>query len=525
MLPQPQAARQKKYLQNKLKSCTEEDRLKLQTSIKNKNAQYQRESRERKRKGAVDTLSPHDSHSLAETGVHEHDGTRNKNALRQHRYRQRQKVKKAIAREHAEEVAATSLADEQTESYNWSNAHIKKNDVPPEYLAGHVIECPKKLQGDNALAAMMLEGVSVYFDKNWKSDEVHSVLNLADKEDNITGIRSIGGNRYELYIQVKGCIPAAFKTILLYSEKIRRKDPNLDLTDDVLGTLIGIIVAFLTERAREYEPLRSYAFQNFAYIVSFGKVPRQDIHIDLGEAKQYQMGMLCSLRGELTLEYECGEENFPPCGIGDKLMSFWGDLSPGLQAKLDKLPVSIQPLLDGYGPLLSPSIKKTGRKKPTIVPFGTMLCLPGRIMHCGPAVTEPNKVRQVIFFTGTPEEDKAKAYNTETQYCRSTLIHDILLGSWPFLDASEKEYMLGKWAKVGLRVDRKQAISENMNHQHLIAIASALEKVVKKKTDTLLKELISKIATDPIWNEAPHCREWWWNNPGTKDYELYKVPN
>jgi hypothetical protein len=34
----------------------------LQTSIKNKNAQYQRESRERKRKGAVDTLSPHDSH-------------------------------------------------------------------------------------------------------------------------------------------------------------------------------------------------------------------------------------------------------------------------------------------------------------------------------------------------------------------------------------------------------------------------------------------------------------------------------
>jgi hypothetical protein len=146
-------------------------------------------------------------------------------------------------------------------------------------------------------------------------------------------------------------------------------------------------------------------------------------------------------------------------------------------------------------------------------------------MHCGPAVTESNKVRQVIFFTGTPEEDKAKAYNTETQYCRSTLIHDILLGSWPFLDASEKEYMLGKWAKVGLRVDRKQAISENMNHQHLIAIASALEKVVKKKTDTLLKELISKIATDPIWNEAPHCREWWWNNPGTKDYELYKVPN
>jgi hypothetical protein len=53
-----------------------------------------------------------------------------------------------------------------------------------------------------------------------------------------------------------------------------------------------------------------YAFQNFAYIVSYGGQIQQDVHIDLNDPKHYQLGMLCSQSVELTWEYKCGDKDF-----------------------------------------------------------------------------------------------------------------------------------------------------------------------------------------------------------------------
>ena len=91
-------------------------------------------------------------------------------------------------------------------------------------------------------------------------------------------------------------------------------------------------------------------------------------------------------------------------------------MPPGMQAKLDDFP-DVQKLLDGFGPLLSPTIKKTGDEggTPAMVPFGTMLCLPGRVMHGGPEVGEKDMLRAVIFFTATPTDKAAIAYNADTQ--------------------------------------------------------------------------------------------------------------
>jgi hypothetical protein len=68
------------------------------------------------------------------------------------------------------------------------------------------------------------------------------------------------------------------------------------------------------------------------------------------------MGMLCSPKGELTLEYKCDDT----CNVvqeGDKLSTIWEDLPPGIQAVINEFPF-IQKLLDGFGPLLSGRIKK-----------------------------------------------------------------------------------------------------------------------------------------------------------------------
>ena len=132
-----------------------------------------------------------------------------------------------------------------------------------------------------------------------------------------------------------------------------------------------------------------------------------------------------------------------------------------MQDKLDRFE-EIQPLLDGYGPLLSHNIEKINTK--TMVTFGTMLRLPGRVMHGGPAVTKQAQLRAVLFFTATPKEDTAQAYNSETQYCCTTIIYDILFYSWLTLEPSEKEYMLSKWVEVGLSKDSNDAINVNMVH-------------------------------------------------------------
>ena len=97
-----------------------------------------------------------------------------------------------------------------------------------------------------------------------------------------------------------------------------------------------------------------------------------------------------------------------------------------------------------------------------------------------------------MFFTATHNQDIYLAHDLETQYCRSTIIHDILVHSWPSLNAKEKQYILTKWENVGLCHDCDDAICLNMNHKHLLVIALAL----KANKAIGLEQLISKIAND-----------------------------
>jgi hypothetical protein len=103
-----------------------------------------------------------------------------------------------------------------------------EGDVIPVYKTGQVIECPKTFEGKNAMAAMVLEGWSAYIQDNWDSEDVESVLQMArtSPKTKTVGVRQISGNRYEFYVWVKGCTPAAFYTLLRCLEKMRRKDPD-----------------------------------------------------------------------------------------------------------------------------------------------------------------------------------------------------------------------------------------------------------------------------------------------------------
>lgn len=386
-----------------------------------------------------------------------------------------------------------------------SRENSDEGDAATGYVRGTLIYCPPTLHGYKAEAARVLEGLIQYLHQNWKSDLMTELIRLSlMSASDITGMRQISGNRYEFYVSVKNKIPAAFKTILMHSEKIRLADNDLDFSDDDLSRLIRIIVKFAAERACATLQ-EGYSLQNFSLIVSLGQVRSQDMHIDLNVATHFQFGMLCSPKGELTSEFGCVfSSNLVQKGY--TLTQIWDDLPAGLQEKLDMFK-EIQPLLDGYGPLLSQNIEQMNVKY--TVPFGTILRLPGRVMHCGPEVTDPSELRAVLFFTATPKEDSAMAYNPEKQYCRTTIIADILYYSWLSLEPKEKQYMLSKWAEVGLSEDSEDALNVNMVHKHLKVIGKAIKKTREKGLD--LATLIEKIAFDPSWEErdADQWRDWW----------------
>jgi hypothetical protein len=52
-----------------------------------------------------------------------------------------------------------------------------------------------------------------------------------------------------------------------------------------------------------------------------------------------------------------------------------------------------------------------------------------------------------MFFTATPIEERGQAYDSDTQYCRSTLIHDFLYHSWPELSPMEKKVHANKMGR------------------------------------------------------------------------------
>ena len=68
------------------------------------------------------------------------------------------------------------------------------------------------------------------------------------------------------------------------------------------------------------------------YFVSFGQVKQQDVHIDLGNPNHYQMGMLCSPKGELTSEFMCVDSH-NDVEKGDNLSKLWKNLPAGVWAK------------------------------------------------------------------------------------------------------------------------------------------------------------------------------------------------
>jgi hypothetical protein len=373
----------------------------------------------------------------------------------------------------------------------------------PEYIRGTLVLPNKTWHGEDKLVVEVLSSLSDYLRDNWHSEQLSFIEKIGSNGENLhmNGLRKLNGNRYEFFISVQDHFASAFRWILKLSEE-NRLNKTGQLDEPYLFALTESIIRFATKRARLVPALSDLNFelQNFGYIVSMGNATQQDVHIDLGKHTHFQLGMLCSEDSHLTCEYT----DVVPLVINEAvplLSQIWNDLPTGLANKLYKKK-GIPQLVESFGGLLCSKLyrvnKQTADNK---LPLGTLLCTPGKVPHCGPQVSGKNSLRAVLFFTATPKDDTA--YNPETQYCRTTLVAEFLIATWPHLTHDERTYMLYKWKTIGLDNDI-DAVDVNLNHQHLKVMAKALAKKKGKSLETL----ISKLANEKTWDKTVGEKKW-----------------
>jgi hypothetical protein len=157
-----------------------------------------------------------------------------------------------------------------------------------------------------------------------------------------------------------------------------------------------------------------------------------------------------------------------------------------------------------FGGLLCANLKRVNAQNVNNkLPLGTLLCLPGRVPHCGAQVIAKNRLRAVLFFAASTPKDDSAVYNPEIQYCRTPLVAEFLFHTWPQLTPDKRTYMLSKWKTIGLDND-VDAVDVNLNQTHLRVMAKA----ITKKKGKMLETLISKLANETTWNDKVGAKRW-----------------
>ena len=116
--------------------------------------------------GQTEQMTPVTTTPVAPTSMKEPCMTAN--AIRQRRFREKRKAEKEVTRA-ALWAAANLVTEEPNSNIKWNNTNRQKRAVEPEYHTSKLAVCPNQLEGNDAMAAMVLEGLSDYLQKNGRS--------------------------------------------------------------------------------------------------------------------------------------------------------------------------------------------------------------------------------------------------------------------------------------------------------------------------------------------------------------------
>ena len=316
-----------------------------------------------------------------------------------------------------------------------------------------------------------------------------------------TGIRTINGRRYEIFVEATGLGDHCFRWMIRQAKTLHKgfgECADHMSTEEVKNEIIN----YATERAKLDPRTDGHRFENFGFILTYGKVGAQEVHIDLANKEHLQCALIASSGNYATSEYVCTDE--PVVTTAQCLTRIWQTPMPvSLIEKIGSNEASVL-LLKTFGSLLGQCRKRNkDGKRSGKTEIGTVTTCPGTVPHCGPVSTN---MRMVLFFTSTPK-DAVKSYDVNTQYTKLGVCADLVTENWTQFNGDERMYVLSRFSEA-----LTQKLVKNIQHTHLEKIAKAL---ISCKGKNKKAALMRAVANDKKWLDNSH----WYN----AEY-IYKLP-
>ena len=276
-----------------------------------------------------------------------------------------------------------------------------------------------------------------------KDRKVHQELDdFVDKhkgEDD--SIRRIQGNRIEIFVEAGNKCTACFDQVLG-----KRLPPNAK------SRILEYARHQASQDPRQQQRDSSYEYGNFSIICNFGRCEAQAPHIDLVQPN-FQFGLILSNGSPGTLFYEA--ENH--IQTVEALAQRWKNMAQrqpveynnitGKEANRGNAPSKLiealekdegaKLLLSWFGDVLDDEKYVLSKMKGmTNLPTGSLLSLPGGVIHAGPRCPE---FRAVIFFSGWKRGSDIAAYDPDVQYTGTMLAGHLTSILWKRPDVGDPE--------------------------------------------------------------------------------------
>lgn len=251
---------------------------------------------------------------------------------------------------------------------------------------------------------------------------IHEEFNQEGKQS----VRYLQAGRYEIFVE------ASHKT----SDAFDHLTHDLALSKcDVISYLEKQILRDKRLSFQKKIGVCNFELGNISIIANFESAPAQAPHIDM-TLPNYQCGLLISHASAGTL---FSETTLPIANVDDMARHWSKEGHPmpdGLRVALEN-DALVRILLNNYGKVLDSTLTLFSPGK--TLERGTLMTLPGGVVHAGPSSTT---YRSVIFASIWPKGSIEPSYDTDTQYSSITLCCQLLLFIWGNISVTERTYML-----------------------------------------------------------------------------------
>eukprot|EP00547_Thalassionema_nitzschioides_P004973 CAMPEP_0194204944 /NCGR_PEP_ID=MMETSP0156-20130528/4335_1 /TAXON_ID=33649 /ORGANISM="Thalassionema nitzschioides, Strain L26-B" /LENGTH=469 /DNA_ID=CAMNT_0038931091 /DNA_START=44 /DNA_END=1453 /DNA_ORIENTATION=+ len=360
-----------------------------------------------------------------------------------------------------------------------------------EHLGNHdtgmVLVRPKA----DDLAVKLLRQIASTF----RREDVKNFLDNRLKRGEDPSIRIIQTARYEIFLHnAKEYGSGAFDAVV----------KQFQLPKDCKDVVLAYARRQAKRDPRLMKQQKDYKFSNFSIICNYGEAEAQAPHIDL-LAPNYQFGVMITDAEPGTLLFETKRVIETGSDLAKLWNEFEGQLVPTNLITFFNCNTQAKKLLKDYGNVLIPEkMLQSIQRGFTTVPVGSLLSLPGSVVHAGPKC---KRFRAVLFFSASPIQDASGIvleYDPDDQYTSVMLMGRLLIMLWDKegIGYDERHYILEMLVRYIQEASIKRQCDRHFEDGKLKNFIARVEggKLSQKKLNSYVEKMARSV--DLIFNDG-----------------------